>query len=158
MRPRQVSSSASPTPFTPTPTKRPLAPTAPWRSQRCSSSTARERCGTSWSVPMRGVSPSSSRRFWRCSRRPDFRAFAGQAPDFGARAGVVSSFFAMPLNDEQLRELAELARRGGAPKYHEKNKEQGKLFARERIARLCDEGSFVEDGLLANAAAGDLAA
>ena len=64
----------------------------------------------------------------------------------------------MPLNDEKLRELAELARRGGAPKYHEKNKEQGKLFARERIARLCDEGSFVEDGLLANAAAGDLAA
>jgi acetyl-CoA carboxylase carboxyltransferase component len=64
----------------------------------------------------------------------------------------------MPLKDEELRELAELARRGGAPKYHEKNKEQGKLFARERIARLFDEGSFVEDGLLANAAAGDLAA
>ncbi len=64
----------------------------------------------------------------------------------------------MPMNDDKLRELAELARRGGAPKYHEKNREQGKLFARERIARLLDEGSFVEDGLLANAAAGDLAA
>ena len=62
------------------------------------------------------------------------------------------------MNDEKLRELAELARRGGSPKYHEKNREQGKLFARERIARLCDEGSFVEDGLLANAAAGELAA
>ena len=63
-----------------------------------------------------------------------------------------------PLDDEKLRELTEVARRGGAPKYHEKNREQGKLFARERIARLLDEGSFVEDGVLANTAAGDLPA
>jgi acetyl-CoA carboxylase carboxyltransferase component len=62
------------------------------------------------------------------------------------------------MDDGKLRELAELARRGGAPKYHEKNREQGKLFARERIARLFDEGSFVEAGLLANASAGDLPA
>src|SRR6187455_2699710 len=62
------------------------------------------------------------------------------------------------MDDAKVRELAELARRGGAPKYHEKNREQGKLFARERIARLLDEGSFVEDGVLANAAAGDLPA
>jgi acetyl-CoA carboxylase carboxyltransferase component len=40
---------------------------------------------------------------------------------------------------------------GGARKYHEKNAEQKKLFARERIALLVDEGSFVEDGLFANA-------
>ncbi|MFO0659388.1 MAG: acyl-CoA carboxylase subunit beta [Polyangiaceae bacterium] len=40
--------------------------------------------------------------------------------------------------------------RGGAPKYHQKNAEQNKLFARERIALLTDEGSFVEDGALAN--------
>ncbi|WP_240475492.1 acyl-CoA carboxylase subunit beta [Vulgatibacter incomptus] len=39
---------------------------------------------------------------------------------------------------------------GGAKKYHEKNAESGKLFARERIRLLVDEGSFVEDGLLAN--------
>jgi acetyl-CoA carboxylase carboxyltransferase component len=63
-----------------------------------------------------------------------------------------------PLDDEKLRELTEVARRGGAPKYHEKNREQGKLFARERIARLLDDGTFVEDGVLANAAAGDLPA
>lgn len=62
------------------------------------------------------------------------------------------------MDDAKLRELAELARRGGAQKYHDKNREQGKLFARERIARLCDDGSFVEDGVLANAAAGELAA
>src|SRR5580700_2442572 len=40
--------------------------------------------------------------------------------------------------------------KGGAPKYHAKNAETGKLFARERIARLVDAGSFVEDAALAN--------
>ncbi|MCB0418788.1 MAG: acyl-CoA carboxylase subunit beta [Bdellovibrionales bacterium] len=48
--------------------------------------------------------------------------------------------------------------RGGAEKYHAKNKEQGKLFARDRIAKLCDAGTFVEDGLFANALASDLPA
>jgi acetyl-CoA carboxylase carboxyltransferase component len=41
--------------------------------------------------------------------------------------------------------------KGGAPKYHAKNAEAGKLFARERVKLLLDEGSFVEDGLFANA-------
>jgi acetyl-CoA carboxylase carboxyltransferase component len=48
------------------------------------------------------------------------------------------------------RELARV-RRGGAEKYHQKNAEQGKLFARERLRLLLDEGSFLEDGALANA-------
>jgi len=47
---------------------------------------------------------------------------------------------------------------GGQPKYHEKNAASGKLFARERLDRLLDEASFVEDGLLANALAGELPA
>src|ERR687885_1003600 len=47
-------------------------------------------------------------------------------------------------------ELQRIAK-GGAPKYHQKNAESGKLFARERIRLLLDEGSFVEDGALANA-------
>jgi acetyl-CoA carboxylase carboxyltransferase component len=47
---------------------------------------------------------------------------------------------------------------GGAAKYHDKNASVGKMFARERIALLMDEGSFSEDGLLANALAGDLPA
>jgi len=47
---------------------------------------------------------------------------------------------------------------GGAAKYHQANAAKGKLFARERIAGLIDEGSFVEDGMLANALAGDLPA
>ncbi|ABS26366.1 acyl-CoA carboxylase subunit beta [Anaeromyxobacter sp. Fw109-5] len=53
--------------------------------------------------------------------------------------------------DERIeRELARVER-GGAEKYHAKNAEQGKLFARERLRLLLDEGSFVEDGALANA-------
>src|SRR5438045_5434922 len=47
---------------------------------------------------------------------------------------------------------------GGAPKYHEANATKGKLFARERIALLVDDGSFVEDGLFANALVEDLPA
>ena len=62
------------------------------------------------------------------------------------------------MDDPNLKGLIAQTLRGGAPKYHEKNAEQGKLFARERIARLLDEGSFVEDALLANNQAADLPA
>lgn len=54
------------------------------------------------------------------------------------------------MNDKLAAEQ-ERIRQGGAPKYHAKNAEAGKLFARERIRLLVDEGSFVEDGLFANA-------
>src|SRR3954453_14307138 len=57
--------------------------------------------------------------------------------------------------------LSQLRRRvleGGPAKYHEANAAHGKLFARERIGLLVDEGSFVEDGLYANALAGALPA
>jgi acetyl-CoA carboxylase carboxyltransferase component len=53
--------------------------------------------------------------------------------------------------DEKLRETLARVEKGGAPKYHQKNAEAGKLFARDRIARLFDAGSFVEDAELANA-------
>jgi acetyl-CoA carboxylase carboxyltransferase component len=52
--------------------------------------------------------------------------------------------------DDKLHAARERILRGGADKYHEKNKQQGKLFARERLRLLLDEGSFVEDGMLAN--------
>ena len=55
-------------------------------------------------------------------------------------------------------ELRAEVERGGAEKYHAANAAKGKLFARERVRMLVDEGSFVEDGLLANVAAGDLPA
>jgi acetyl-CoA carboxylase carboxyltransferase component len=59
---------------------------------------------------------------------------------------------------EELRALRETATAGGAPKYHEANAAKGKLFARERVARLVDKDSFVEDAMFANAMAGGLAA
>jgi acetyl-CoA carboxylase carboxyltransferase component len=52
--------------------------------------------------------------------------------------------------DERIAAELERVRRGGAEKYHRKNAEQGKLFARERLRRLLDDGSFVEDAALAN--------
>ena len=52
--------------------------------------------------------------------------------------------------DQKLKEVLARIETGGAARYHEKNAKQGKLFARERIARLIDEGSFVEDAALAN--------
>jgi acetyl-CoA carboxylase carboxyltransferase component len=42
------------------------------------------------------------------------------------------------------------ARAGGPDRHREKSAEQGKLPVRDRIARLVDEGSFVEEALLAN--------
>ncbi|NUR25890.1 MAG: acyl-CoA carboxylase subunit beta [Catenulispora sp.] len=48
--------------------------------------------------------------------------------------------------------------RGGAEKYHAANEKRGKLFARDRVALLVDEDSFVEDGRFANVMAGDLPA
>jgi acetyl-CoA carboxylase carboxyltransferase component len=62
------------------------------------------------------------------------------------------------VNDEELRTRLSEALSGGAPKYHEKNSAEGKRFARERLSLLLDADSFVEDGLLANALAGDLPA
>jgi len=60
---------------------------------------------------------------------------------------------------EDIRARAEKIRQGGAKKYHDSNRAAGKLFCRERIARLCDSGAdFIEDGLFANALAPDLPA
>jgi acetyl-CoA carboxylase carboxyltransferase component len=53
--------------------------------------------------------------------------------------------------DKAIRELTERIEKGGAPKYHEKNAEQGKLFARRRIELLVDQDSFLEDAVFANA-------
>src|SRR2546421_3774090 len=58
---------------------------------------------------------------------------------------------------ERDRELREKALEGGT-RYLPKLREQHKLTARERLAILLDEGSFVEDGLFANVMADDLPA
>jgi acetyl-CoA carboxylase carboxyltransferase component len=52
---------------------------------------------------------------------------------------------------ERFEELRKRVTAGGAERYHQANAARGKLFARERIARLVDDGSFVEDGQLVNA-------
>jgi methylmalonyl-CoA decarboxylase subunit alpha len=49
-----------------------------------------------------------------------------------------------------LDEALDRARSGGPQRHHQKSHEQGKLPVRERLERLLDQGSFVEDALLAN--------
>jgi methylmalonyl-CoA decarboxylase subunit alpha len=60
--------------------------------------------------------------------------------------------------DREIREKTAEIKKGGAAKYHQKNAQQNKLFARERLGRLLDRDSLVEDALLANAADPDLPA
>ncbi len=55
------------------------------------------------------------------------------------------------MTDERIDALRKRVSAGGAERYHQANAAKGKLFARERVARLVDAGSFVEDGQLVNA-------
>ena len=59
---------------------------------------------------------------------------------------------------DEIRAAVERAREGNLAAGAEKLASQHKLFVRDRLALLLDEGSFVEDALLANAAADDLPA
>jgi acetyl-CoA carboxylase carboxyltransferase component len=61
----------------------------------------------------------------------------------------------MSYDQKLLQKIAEVEK-GGAEKYHAKNKEAGKLFARERIRLLVDADSFIEDAKLANNADAEL--
>src|SRR6187455_3499207 len=49
-----------------------------------------------------------------------------------------------------LEQALERAREGGPQRHRDKSQEQGKLPVRDRVARLVDADSFVEDALLAN--------
>src|SRR3954453_22845392 len=49
-----------------------------------------------------------------------------------------------------LQEALDRARGGGPQRHREKSRDQGKLPVRDRVARLIDPDSFVEDALLAN--------
>lgn len=66
------------------------------------------------------------------------------------------------MNDQWTQELQERIQKiqaGGAPKYHEKNAEQKKLFVRDRLELLLDPGTIrAEDGLFANCMAEGLPA
>ncbi|MFY4773765.1 acyl-CoA carboxylase subunit beta [Metabacillus sp. RGM 3146] len=60
--------------------------------------------------------------------------------------------------EQQLKEKNAEIEAGGQPKYHEKMKQQNKLFVRDRLNRLFDNGQYTEDGKFANNQAGDLPA
>lgn len=55
--------------------------------------------------------------------------------------------------EARFRTESERARAGGPDEYQERLLERGKMFVRDRVELICDPGSFVEDGLLANALA-----
>jgi methylmalonyl-CoA decarboxylase subunit alpha len=87
------------------------------------------------------------------TRRGDERVGAQTASSSFPRdtfAGV-----AEPLEPSKLRREIE---GGGGARYHEANAAKGKLFARERVKYLVDDGSFVEDAAFANVLAGGLPA
>jgi len=60
--------------------------------------------------------------------------------------------------DGPLTAAIDRAHRGNLHKEAEKLERQHKMFVRDRIELLCDPGTFVEDGLLANATSEDLPA
>jgi len=60
--------------------------------------------------------------------------------------------------EDTLRERIAQVEKGGEQKYHDKLKEQNKLFVRDRLKLLFDDEFMVEDGLFANFMAGDLPA
>lgn len=62
------------------------------------------------------------------------------------------------LDSKDFNQIRKRILQGGHPKYHEKNTQEGKLFARKRIELLVDAGSFVEEGLFANCLQEDLPA
>src|SRR5437868_6542892 len=118
---------------------------------------------TAVSAPSRGFRLAIPRTI--VPQRGGFSTFDAGRPDVqpAARSGLAWRFCACykaPAMSSDAKIKAELDRidRGGAPKYHQKNAEQGKLFARERVRLLLDEGSFVEDGALANATDAELPA
>ncbi len=62
------------------------------------------------------------------------------------------------MSDPRIADASSRALAGNVVRDNGKLARQNKLFVRDRLARLLDDGSFVEDGLLANANAADLPA
>jgi acetyl-CoA carboxylase carboxyltransferase component len=81
------------------------------------------------------------------------------SPSDGSEPAPTGDLDAGPASHaEQLAAAAKRARAGNLARGAEKLAQQNKLFVRDRIDHLLDPGSFVEDGLLANALADDLPA
>ncbi|MFD9625523.1 acyl-CoA carboxylase subunit beta [Peribacillus muralis] len=62
------------------------------------------------------------------------------------------------VTTDKLTETVETIKKGGLDKYHQKNAEKGKLFVRERLELLFDEGVEIEDAFFANCASDGLPA
>lgn len=62
------------------------------------------------------------------------------------------------MTNDKFQEMTERSKTGGAPKYHEKNAEAGKMFVRDRLRMLFDTDMEMEDGLFANCMADGLPA
>ncbi|WP_017728712.1 acyl-CoA carboxylase subunit beta [Halalkalibacterium ligniniphilum] len=60
--------------------------------------------------------------------------------------------------EKQLQERVEKIKQGGSAKYHESNRAKGKLFVRERLELLFDQGLSIEDAMFANGNADGLPA
>ncbi len=76
----------------------------------------------------------------------------------GDPAGGGPRYSPLVAEHSDLAEVRAGIERGGARKYHESAAAAGKLFARERIRLLTDDGSFTEDGRYANVLADGLPA
>jgi acetyl-CoA carboxylase carboxyltransferase component len=71
---------------------------------------------------------------------------------------MVSELTGQQDKKAKLAERVAEIKKGGAPKYHQKLKEEGKLFARDRLRLLLDPGFEIEDALFANCLESDLPA
>ncbi|MCD5322825.1 MULTISPECIES: acyl-CoA carboxylase subunit beta [Pontibacillus] len=60
--------------------------------------------------------------------------------------------------DQTFQDKVDGIKKGGLEKYHQKNAEKGKLFVRERLELLFDDGMDIEDAFFANCQDGSLPA
>src|SRR5690606_20537503 len=143
-----------------------MRPWASWRVQRRAG--APSQCGWDCGVCAR---PGGRRRPRRtscctgcgkcCSRRMTCTKGRRRSLRSGRPTGLVAEREAGEPMDkmERLRAVTERVLQGGPAKYHEKLREQGKLFVRERLRLLLDDAEqFIEDGLLARCEDEELAA
>ncbi|KGP92985.1 carboxylase [Pontibacillus chungwhensis BH030062] len=60
--------------------------------------------------------------------------------------------------DQTFQDKVDEIKQGGSEKYHQKNAEKGKMFVRDRLEQLFDDGIDVEDAFFANCQDGSLPA
>src|SRR5829696_1196950 len=127
---------------------KPLAIARPARRNRRSHQEGLCSCDA---MPHASEPPAKSSRRSSAPRRASGSACSWWAARRWPRARCCAdplSRFSGAMSD--LEQALERARGGGPQRHRDKSQEQGKLPVRERVARLVDPGSLVEDALLAN--------